>query len=297
MLVLSILLGAGSAGSDPAGDGRVGRALNALAVEKAPKVRTQAVLALRDDAGEPEVRDALIASLADESPIVRAAVANVLGTRADPHAFEGLCGAARDPDPLVARWAGWAVRRTLAMSPRVKVRVKGLKSPGRDKADELAKAYQDGVLKTLLTDPRFDVASSMDFDDEVPEGDRVAFFGLTLPGVKVPVVTVSLVGRVVTAGDRKSATASASLRVEVPGGFPAFEVAAEAQGVEGPEPPPDPFADEFSIPKERDDARVVAAEAAGRSVGALLVGAFDPEAVRPVDTRDGRAERNRRGGR
>ena len=297
MLALPILLVAGTASSDSSVEGAVGRALHALAVEKSPKVRTQAVLALRDDADEPRVRNALIEALSDGSPLVRAAAANVLGTLAGPHGYESLCGAARDPDPLVARWAGWAVRRTLAMAPRVKVRVKGLKSPGRDKADELAKAYQDGVLKALLADVRFDVATSMDFDDEVPEGDRIAFFGLALPGVKVPVVTVSLVGRVVTDGDRKAATASASLRVEVPGGFPAFELAAEARGIEGPQPPPDPFADEFSIPKERDDARVVAAEAVGRAVGARLVGAFAPEAVRPVEAEEGRAERNRRRGR
>jgi hypothetical protein len=297
MLVLPILMGARTASADPSVEGPVGRALHALATERAPKVRTQAVLALRDDADEPRVRDALIDALTDDSPLVRAAAANVLGTLAGPHGFESLCVAATDADPLVARWAGWAVRRTLAMAPRVKVRVKGLRSPGRDKSDELAKTYQDGVLKALLADTRFDVASSMDFDDEVPEGDRVAFFGLSLPGVKVPVVTVSLVGRVVTDGDRRAAVASASLRAEVPGGFAAFEVAAEARGVEGPPPPPDPFADEFSIPKERDDARVVAAEAAGRAVGVLLIEAFEPEAVPPAEVSGGRAERNHRRGR
>lgn len=297
MLVLPILMGARTAASDPSVEDPVERALHALATEGASKVRTQAVLALRDDADEPRVRDALIDALTDDSPLVRAASANVLGTLAGPHGFESLCIAATDADPLVARWAGWAVRRTLAMAPRVKVRVKGLKSPGRDKSDELAKTYQDGVLKALLADARFDVASSMDFDDEVPEGDRVAFFGLSLPGVKVPVVTVSLVGRVVTEGDRRAAVASASLRAEVKGGFAAFEVAAEARGVEGPPPPPDPFADEFTIPKERDDARVVAAEAAGRAVGALLIEAFEPEAVPPAEVSGGRAERNHRRGR
>ncbi len=293
-LLLPILLVAANVAADEDAESRVEIALRALSSDGSAKVRAQAVLALADDAETPLVRDALIEALDDRSPIVRAAAANVLGSLAGPHAFEALCRAATDSDELVAKWAGWAVRRTLTTTPRVKVRVKGLKSPGHAKSDDLAKAYQDGVLKTLLLDQRFDVASSMDFDDEVPEPDRVEFFGLMLPGVKVPPITISLVGRVVTAGNRSVARASATLRVEVSGGFAVFDLAAEAEGVEGPEPPPDPFADEYTIPKQRDDARIVAAEAAGRAIGEQLIEAFRPEGVRPIDDRGGGSGRSRR---
>lgn len=294
-IVVALLI----AGASRAEDGdreRVARALDALSADRSAKVRAQATLALRDDAGDEAVRDALVAALDDDSPIVRAAAANVLGGLAGPHAFEALCRASRDPDPLVAKWAGWAVRRTLALARRVKVRIKGLKNPGQEKSDELTKAYQEGVLKALLEDGRFEVQSSMDFTDELEPRERVVFFGLELPGVPVPPIAVELVGRVVTTGTRKAATAAATLRVEVAGGFAAWEHAAQAEGVEGPPPPPDPYADEYSIPKEPDDARVVAAEAAGRRIGELLLASLRPEAVAPVDERRGRAGTSRRPG-
>lgn len=270
------------------------KAISALGTERNPKIRAQAALALRGEAGNPEAREALLQGLGDPSPMVRAAAANVLGQHADSRTYDALASAASDPDPLVARWAGWAVRRILSTVPKVKVRVKGLKSPVREKSDEIAKSYQEGVLTVLLEAGGFDVSNSMDFTDELEAGEGVAFFGLALPGVAVQAVQVALVGRVVTTGDRSAARAEAFLRVEVPGGATAWSVTAQAEGVEGPAPPPDPYADEYSIEKRGEDARLVAAAAVGREVGRQLVDAFRSSAESPVDGEKQRGPASRR---
>jgi hypothetical protein len=272
-------------------------ALGLLAGDRSAKVRAQASLALRAFADRAEVRKALVAALDDGDGIVRAAAANALGAVPRTDALDALAEASRDRDPLVSKWAGWALRRTVAGA--AKVRVAGLDvhmaAPGRP--EPLVRAFQGALLGVLLgAGGRFDVAAtdaSLDFSDEgdpaaeaVPRGDSDAdrkalelmrqgkFDAAALAGgadepAPDPPATVRLAADVDARDAPPGAVAKARLRLSLEGTGVLFEVAVE--GVGRPRVLAPGERDQYTMDKRPDELRGEASDAAGGEAARALM--------------------------
>jgi len=237
--------------------------VKALTSDPSPRVRAQAALGLESKGKDPKAVSALIAALGDSSRLVRGSAAKALGTIGAPEAFAPLCRAALDPNAFVAKWAKKSAIRVASSAPVVTFNVRGLKAKRGWRPDTLTKAYQEGVLEELLSRDRFDVASSMDFRDDVEKGE---------PG---PQVMLVLEGEVVgTTGNRKKAEARVTFRAVAVPGVVIWKGKAKAKGKGGEPPPPDPYADEYTIVEEPPDAREMAVTAAGKAVAASFAKAL-----------------------
>lgn len=254
-----------------------------LATDSSPKVRAQAAIGLASRPPNSEVIAALSAALADDAAIVRGSAARSLGSIGGEETFAPLCRAAKDPDRFVSKWARWAAwqvagrTRTIVFSLG-EVRVDPGRLPrGTSRkvsilADDMTKSLQDGVLQVLVGTGRFDVASGMDFSDEVeglgpvePRDSRR--FGVRLD-IRGQVAKVS--------GDEHQA--EVEVRIEVLGldGVVLWEGTARGVGSSSATAGEDDYVDEYTIPSEPVDARVRAAEAAGRAAGEELSRALSP---------------------
>lgn len=264
--------------------------LAALASDPSPRVRAQAALALGARAGAPEVEVALVAALYDGDGIVRAAAAKALSETASPQAFHDLCWAAVDPDPLVAKWAGLAVRRVIARSGAVRLDVHDLVSRTGYDNDLSTKTFQEVVLERLVRDPRYDVGTDMDFrDGGRPQGQPVV--ALRITGVAWLDAMEFDPER---PADPPMAEVRVTIRVLAPSGFVVLAVEATGRG-RTRTPAPDPDADEYSLPAVNVDGRLVAlrraAEAAADELAARLASG---QAEDPVGA-DGAHSRSRSG--
>jgi hypothetical protein len=210
--------------------------------------------------------------------------------------YKALADAAQDPDPFVARWASWGVRMAMASARVLNIRVRGLAADPGPLQDDLTRSYQQGVLEVLLGSGRFDVAGMIDFHDDYDAAPNPT---------KVPgdgsggSLEATLEGDIRVEGDGVEATALGTIRVVTPGGFVAYDLAVRKPGRQGPTPPLPPDADEYTIRPEPEDARVVAATAAGAAAGNMLLEAIANVASLPADVeagvRNGRAARGNRG--
>lgn len=102
------------------------------------RVRAQAAISLGGVESAPEVVDALMKSLSDEHPAVRAAAANSLGRLSDSKALRALRSAENDPEPPVRS--------------AVKAAIAKIESASRSSGSEVA------VKTTPTGPPRFYVA-------------------------------------------------------------------------------------------------------------------------------------------
>ncbi|MBM4396145.1 MAG: HEAT repeat domain-containing protein [Deltaproteobacteria bacterium] len=263
-LVLAILL-PGLALADA-----VASLVASLASDGSPKVRAQAAISLASYPEDPATAPALVAAIADASPIVRGAVARSLGQVKAAGAFVALATAARDRDAFVAKWAGWGARQVAAWSGSVSIGLRGLAARGGPRQDELTKASQEGVLERLLAEARFDVGSSVDFSDEVAGADVARAGGAS--------VHLELEGEVASVGgDELAATATVSMRAVSASGFVVWTVKGSGSGTGKPPPPPGPDDDEYTIRAPGVDARPLAVADAGRAAGSALLDAMEAE--------------------
>ncbi len=271
----SLVLGVSFSGAAASG---LDELLAALASDPSPRVRAQAALALGSRAAVPEVEDALLGALHDGDGIVRAAAAKALSETASPQAFHDLCWAAVDPDPLVAKWAGLAVRRVIARSGAVRLDVRDLVSRTGYDNDLSTKTFQEVVLERLVRDPRYDVGTDMDFRDDGGPRRR--------PVVALRVSGVAWLDAMEFDPERPADPPAAKVRVTIrvlaPSGFVVLAVEATGRG-RTRTPAPDPEADEYSLPAMNVDGRLVAlrraAEAAADELAERLTSgeAGDPE--------------------
>jgi len=236
--------------------------LAALKGDRSPRVRAQAALALASKGDEPGVLEALIKALKDRKSIVRGSVAKALGTVGSARAFAPLCQAAADLDPFVAKWARKSALRVVTTATATTFNVRGLVARRGWQPDTITKAFQEGVLEELMSRDRFDVASYMDFRDDVEEGGSKPGVDLVLEGDVVKLT-----------GGRKDATAHVTFKVVAMPGVVIWKGKARGKGKGGEPPPPDPYADEYTIVEEPPDAREVAVASAGRTVAASFAGA------------------------
>ncbi len=227
--------------------------LAALASDPSPRVRAQAALALEARAAAPEVEVALLGALHDGDAIVRAAAAKALRETASPQAFHDLCWAAVDPDPLVAKWAGLAVRRVIARAGAVRLDVRDLVSRTGYDNDLSTKTFQEVVLERLVRDRRYDVGAEMDFRDDGGPGRR--------PVVALRVSGVAWLDAMEFDPERPADPPTAEVRVTIrvlaPSGFVVLAVEATGRG-RTRAPIPDPDADEYSLPAATVDGRLTA---------------------------------------
>lgn len=246
----SFVLGVSFSGATASGTDDL---LVALASDPSPRVRAQAALALGPRAAEPEVEGALLVALHDGDGIVRAAAAKALRETAGPQAFHDLCWAAVDPDPLVAKWAGLAVRRVIARSGAVRLDVRDLVSRTGYDNDLSTKTFQEVVLERLVRDPRYDVGTDMDFRDDGGPGRR--------PVVALRVSGVAWLEAMEFDPERPADPPTAEVRVTIrvlaPSGFVVLAVEATGRG-RTRAPVPDPDADEYSLPTAKVDGRLTA---------------------------------------
>lgn len=243
--VVGVSSGATAAGLD--------ELLAALASDPSPRVRAQAALALASRSASAEVEDALLGALRDGDGIVRAAAAKALRETASPQAFHDLCWAAVDPDPLVAKWAGLAVRRVIARSGAVRVDVRDLVSRIGYDNDLSTKTFQEVVLERLVRDPRYDVGTDMDFRDNGGPSRR--------PVVALRVSGIAWLDAMRFDAERPADPPTAEVRVTIrvlaPSGFVVLAVEATGRG-RTRAPVSDPDADEYSLPIAKEDGRLAA---------------------------------------
>ena len=254
--------------ASPAFAQAVGPLTEALGTDPSPKVRSQAALALAAYPADPAAVAALAQALRDDAPLGRGAAARALGQLKTPGAFTSLSVAARDRDPFVSKWAGWAVRQVLAAAKTVEIGLRGLVSRGGVKPDDATKAFQEGVLDTLLATGRFDIGGTIDFSDEPP-----------VAAAPPQVAHVELEGEVASVtGDAKVAQATVLVRAVTPSGYVAWSGRASGSGRGGPPPPPGPDDDEWTIRPSGTDARLEAISDAGKAAGRLLADGLAAEA-------------------
>lgn len=263
------------------------RLIQALASDPSPKVRAQAALGLTLQPATPDVTAALVRALNDEAAIVRGSAAKVLGSVGTDDTFVPLCRAARDPDQFVSKWARWAAARVAARTSMIvftvrDIQVEAQHRPGVSKtysrllAEDMTRNLQEGVLQVLLESGGFDVQAGMDFSAEVEGATAVA----TGQGQGDPKVRIAVRGRLVrmTSDDHR---AEVEVRLEAVGPFGVVLWEVQVRGVgmseEQPAPPKDEYVDEFTIPTEQVDTRVLAAQDAGRAAGRELVRALRSE--------------------
>lgn len=86
--------------------------LAALAVEENGAWRATLLELLADCSGYPEVGEAALKHLTDESPLARAAAVRILAERNSSHAWKAL----KDPRRVVRNEAGWSLRQNLPKS-------------------------------------------------------------------------------------------------------------------------------------------------------------------------------------
>ncbi len=267
------------------------RLVQVLATDPSPKVRAQAALRLATQPPTPEVQTALIAALDDPASIVRGSAARALGEIGGDEAYAPLCRTARDADGFVAKWSRWAAVRVASRARTIAITVQGLQvepsrlgSPGdrrvRLLAEDMTRNLQDGVLAALVETGRFDVDAGMDFTDEVEGAQR-------LPGpAQGPGVRVAIRGRLARlSGDERSAEVEVRAEAQGPSGVLLWEGVVRATGAQATQGGQDEYVDEFTIPKDPVDARVRAAEAAGRAVAQELARALGPQPLGPERTR------------
>lgn len=259
------------------------RLLRTLATDPSPKVRAQAVLGLASRPADPGVLAALVQALEDPAPIVRGSAARVLGSLGTDESFAPLCRAAQDADRFVAKWARWAAVQVAVRSPSIAFSVRDIRvEPGRlggeggrkarILADDITRNLQDGVLQGLIGTGRFDVDSGMDFSDEVEGAERVAPDNARRPGVRL-----ALRGRLVRmSGDDRRAEVEARIEAVCPSGTVLWEGPARGVGAAEDKQAEDDYVDEYTIPREPVDARVRAAEVAGRAAANDLARALSP---------------------
>ncbi len=308
--MLLVAAATGASARDPAVD----QALGMLGGDRSPKVRAQAALTLRMAGEDPGVRTALLAALGDGDAIVRAAAANALGAVPHTDAFEALSKATRDRDPMAAKWARWALRRTMASAPTI--RVDGVKvdvtAPGR--SEELGRVFEGALLGVLLaTGGRFEIERTRATMDFSTEGDRPSssnsqedsaddrkmmdlmrqgrFDAAAMaPGIDLDAapVSVRLLAEIDARDAAPGAVARARLRATTTDGVVAWEVMADGAG----RPPVIPAGerDEYTMAPRPEDLRKDAVDAAGQAAARSLVeGMKTPES--PPGGADGRGER------
>jgi hypothetical protein len=270
-------------------------AIGLLRGDRSPKVRAQAALTLRATAEEAEVRAALLLALDDPDAIVRAAAANALGAVPHTDAFEPLSRRTRDRDPLVAKWVGWALRRTLAAAPRVHVAEVVVRANAPARLEALKQVFEGAMLGVLLqAGGRFEVDTHGRTYDFSPEGeagappdssdaddrkalelmrqgrfDAAALSGADGPGPDDAQVTIRLKAEVEAWDASPGARARARLAAFTPEDALAWEVVAEGVG-RIPQIPEDER-DEYTMAPRPEDLRTEAVDAAGRAVAEALV--------------------------
>lgn len=253
--MLLILVGGGTALARQA----TPSALIAAMEDSSPKVRAKAARAMGGFPDAPEVVFALIDALSDESQIVRGSAARSLELMAPESAFDVLCDSAMDSDDFVAKWAVRALKAVVMAAKRIVLGINGL-SAGKE-SDAMTKAFQGGFLEKILESERFDVAGAFDFGDS-ETGEK--------HGVKL-----EMVGELIAGGTRENGTATSEAKTEAPCGAVVFDLGVKSQSGQGVAPPTDPYADEYSIRVEPEDARVLAAGLLGQELASALRMALD----------------------
>lgn len=257
----------------------IGRLLLVVQSDSGPRVRAQAILALAPKANVPEVSRVLVSMLKDGDPIVRAAAIRSLYDSPPPAAYKPISEVAMDPDELVAKWGSIVLRRLVARAGTVDFSIRGIRSSLDHKPDLSRKIFQERVLEVLLKHERFDVSSKMDFEATAHWPRRPISVGIDLGG-DVHVLFHE--------GDE--AQVEASLKAVAPSGFVLWEQKVQARGLPGEPPPGDFEDDEYGVPVEPDDERIVALKNAATALAKALVAGLsaEPAGEGPVPARRGR---------
>ena len=170
LVLVGLFLGATRAGAQTP-PGSVEDALVRLG-DRSAKVRAQAVLVLGAMEPGESIRAALRERLLDASPLVRAAAAKALVQRPSPDLVEPLMDLVRDPDPMVVKWASWALRRTIASAQRLRITDTALRISGTREASVVGRTFESELLRGLLAgegpfelDPN---ESTLDFSEASP---------------------------------------------------------------------------------------------------------------------------------
>lgn len=235
--------------------------VEALRTDPSPKVRSQAALKLATLPADENVLELIVALRNDKSPLVRGACARALGMLGSPKAYRDLDRAAHDQDAFVAKWSNWALLRVIASAPVMAITIKGLVATGRFKSEDATLAFQESVLMTLIETGRFDVAATIDFDENQETSNDV--------------VTIELRGEVTqVTGDALMATASVAVSALTPTGNVVWRGRASGSATGEPPPQPDPDEDEWTIRPEGKDARVLAIGEAGKAAARALAEAL-----------------------
>jgi len=257
--------------------------------DRSAKVRAQAALVLGMQEASDEIRAALRDRLSDSSPLVRAAAAKALGRRPTPDLLEPMAALARDPDPMVAKWASWALRRTVASAARLRITDTTFRISGTREPRSVGRTFESELLRGLLaSDGPFELDSrdtTLDFsagsaDEPAPAASTVDANRLLREGrfdmammaapedgkdsLAAGPCALELSGTVEMREGAGEVQVRASVRLVLPGGVPVLEAAAEVRAA-----PPSGDSrerDEYTLEVTPAQLRLQAAGEAGRRV-------------------------------
>jgi hypothetical protein len=234
--------------------------INLLKNSASSRVRTQAALALGSQKPDPAVVDALMAALGDSDAKVRGAAGRGLQELTPVEKFDAISErAVKEEDPFALKWIGMAAVRTAAVAPAVYVGIAGLECIDGYERDQATRNLQTGFLVYVLAKNGYNLSSAFDFSTGESGAARAIVNGIEL----------QIKGSLATSGDASSAKATVNVTAVARCGFEVWKGTCSVEDV-GPGElvqEDDPFADEYTIRDEPEDARLVAATQAGREAG------------------------------
>lgn len=238
----------------------VGKLLSNLSGSGAARVRAQAALALSSFDDNPAVVKALVRALEDSHVMVRSSAARALMAIAPPDAFGALCRiGSQEKEPFARNWIQKAAARSAGASSKVLVNVDGLECVGTDNHMMVSQKLRSAFLQKLFVYDGYSIGVSLDFsgDGTSEQGDAVE---------------LDIVGSFTVDGGKQATTGKLDVRAVTKDGFVVWSTVIEIlDAVQGKAPEiKDPFADEFTIREEGEDARLVAAGEAGTRAATRL---------------------------
>ncbi|HOA12320.1 MAG TPA: HEAT repeat domain-containing protein [Myxococcota bacterium] len=238
----------------------VGKLLSNLSGSGAARIRAQAALALSSFDHNPAVVKALVRALEDPHVMVRSSAARALMAIAPAEAFADICRiGAQEKEPFALNWIQKAAARSAGASTKVLVNVDGLECVGADNRMMVSQKLRSAFLQKLFAYDGYSIGVSLDFS-----GDASADEGAG--------VELDIVGSFTVDGNKQATSGKLDVRAVTTEGFVVWSTVIETLDVVQGKAPEikDPFADEFTIREEGEDARLVAATEAGTRAATRL---------------------------
>jgi hypothetical protein len=212
------------------------------------RVRAQAALALGAYDNDPAVTEALLTALSDSHVMVRSSAARGLMALAPWERFPQICAyGMAETEPFARTWIQKAAARAAGAAPKVLINVDAMDCVSGENRGPTGQKLRSAFLEKVFSYDGYSVGVALDFSDE---GGSDSIKG----------VEIAIVGDLTTTGTKQKGSATLDIRAVAPGGFVVWSAVIEVVDADQGRAPEinDPYADEYTIREEGEDARLVA---------------------------------------